>query len=65
MPISASTFYEWSARRPTRRLLREADVIEMLRTERACPFEAALGARKLWLHLRRKGHDVARCTVSG
>ena len=21
------------------------------------------GARKMWLHLRRKGHDVARCTV--
>ncbi|WP_442928478.1 IS3 family transposase [Microbacterium sp. LB12] len=22
-----------------------------------------LGARKLWLRLRRDGHDIARCTV--
>ena len=24
---------------------------------------AALGSRKMWLYLRAKGHDVARCTI--
>lgn len=24
---------------------------------------ARFGARKMWLHLRGKGHDVARCTI--
>ena len=36
----------------------------MIAAERAANrFVAGLGARKMWLRLRSKGHDVARCTV--
>ncbi|MFT4226456.1 MAG: DDE-type integrase/transposase/recombinase [Micropruina sp.] len=35
----------------------------MIRIARKHRFVARFGARKMWLHLRRGGHDVARCTV--
>jgi putative transposase len=62
-PIAPSTYYEARGRQPSRRMLRDAELVEIIAAERRNTFVARLGARKLWLHLRRKGHDVARCTV--
>jgi putative transposase len=64
IPISVSTYYEWVGRAPTRRQLRDQQVTDLILAERdGCKLVAALGSRKMWLHLRGKGHDVARCTV--
>ena len=64
MPISASTYYEWVRKAPTRRQLRDQELTELIVAERAgSRLVAALGSRKMWLHLRRRGHEVARCTV--
>jgi putative transposase len=63
-PIAPSTFYEALSRRPSKRLLRDEQIIALIEAERAVNrFVAGLGARKMWLRLRSKGHDVARCTV--
>jgi len=62
--ISVSTYYEWVGRTPTARQLRDQQVTDLILAERdASKLVAALGSRKMWLHLRGKGHDVARCTV--
>ncbi len=64
IPLSASTYYEWVSRAPSRRQLRDDEVSETIRAERASSaFVATLGSRKMWLRLRSQGHDVARCTV--
>jgi len=63
-PIAPSTFYDAVSRRPSRRQLRDTQLIELIAAERAANrFVAGLGARKMWLRLRSKGHDVARCTI--
>jgi putative transposase len=64
-PIAPSTYYDAKARqaRPSRRALRDGEITELIRAARAHRFVARFGARKMWLHLRRGGHDVARCTV--
>jgi len=65
--ISPSTYYEWVDRQPTRRQLRDAELVELIRAQREDKktgrFVQTLGVRKLWLRLRGQGHDVARCTV--
>jgi putative transposase len=61
--IAPSTFYEVLNRLPSKRELRDREVIEAIRSAREQRFVARFGARKMWLHLRRQGHDVARCTV--
>ncbi|WP_460820789.1 IS3 family transposase, partial [Microlunatus parietis] len=38
-------------------------IVELIKTARQQRFVDGFGARKLWLYLRRQGHDVARCTV--
>ena len=47
--------------------LRDAEVLALLVAERSHPktgkLAATLGSRKMWIRLRGKGHDVARCTV--
>ena len=64
IPISPSTYYEWVNRRPSARALRDEQVTELIRAEReSSRLVAGLGSRKMWLRLRGKGHDVARCTV--
>jgi putative transposase len=64
VPISASTYYEWVAKVPTRAQLRDQELTELIVAERdRSRLVAALGSRKMWLHLRRRGHEVARCTV--
>ncbi|WP_395246086.1 IS3 family transposase [Agromyces sp. MMS24-K17] len=60
--VAPSTYYDATARKPSAR--ERAD-------ERWKPIilgtweqhHRRLGARKLWLRLRRDGHDIARCTV--
>lgn len=65
--IAPSTYYETRARlrdgTVSRRARRDAEVVDLIVQARRKPFVARLGARKMWLHLRRQGHDVARCTV--
>ena len=62
-PIAPSTYYEAKSRPPSKRSLRDAEIVELIAAARRQPFLARFGARKMWLHLRRRGHDVARCTV--
>jgi putative transposase len=58
-PIAPSTFYDNLTRVPSRRAVRDGELKDVIAAERTNKFVARLGARKLWLHLRRKGHDVA------
>jgi putative transposase len=62
-PIAPSTYYDNRNRRPSKRDLRDAEVLDLIRAVRATRFGTRLGARKMWLQLRSQGHDVARCTV--
>lgn len=63
-PIAPSTFYAAAHHEPSARERRDRELMALIAAERrANRFVARLGARKLWLHLRRSGHDVARCTV--
>lgn len=65
--ISPSTYYEWVNKQPTRRQLRDAELVAIIRAQRddkkTGRFVQTLGSRKLWIRLRGQGHDVARCTV--
>ena len=61
--IAPSTYYEARDRAPSKRELRDAEIVDLISTAREHKFRARFGARKMWLHLRSNGHDVARCTV--
>ena len=61
--IAPSTYYEARDRAPSKRALRDAEIIALIADAREHRFRARFGARKMWLHLRSSGHDVARCTV--
>ena len=61
--IAPSTYYEARSRQPSRRAVRDAELVELIAHARAHRFGCRFGARKMWLHLRARGHDVARCTV--
>jgi putative transposase len=61
--IAPSTYYDARDRQPSKRKLRDTELIALIETERKSKFVTLLGARKMWLRLRGKGHDVARCTV--
>ena len=61
--IAPSTYYDNLHRRPSRRALRDAEVLDLIRAVRATRFGDRLGARKMWLRLRSQGQDVARCTI--
>ena len=67
VPISASTYYEWITKTPTRRQLRDTELIEIITAQRedkkTGKFVQTLGSRKMWIRLRGQGHEVARCTV--
>ena len=67
VPISASTYYEWITKTPTRRQLRDAELVEIITAQRedskTGKFVQTLGSRKMWIRLRGQGHEVARCTV--
>jgi putative transposase len=61
--IAPSTYYEARIRRPSRRALRDAETLALIAQARDHKFRVRFGARKMWLHLRAQGHEVARCTV--
>ena len=65
--ISPSTYYEWVNKQPTRRELRDAELVQIITAQRedtkTGKFVQTLGSRKMWIRLRGQGHDVARCTV--
>ncbi len=62
--IAPSTYYDARSRQPSKRALRDAELVALIEAERSRQkLLARLGARKMWLHLRGKGHDVARCTI--
>ena len=63
-PIAPSTYYDNLNRQPSKRKLRDAELVAVIEAERAkSRFVRLFGARKMWLHLRSLSHDVARCTV--
>jgi len=59
---SASTMYARRRRPPSRRSLRDAEILGEIRAVRK-GFAAVYGARRGWIELRRRGVHVARCTV--
>jgi putative transposase len=62
--IAPSTFYETVTRRPSKQQVRDQDLVAVIEAERGRQkLLARFGARKMWLHLRGMGHDVARCTI--
>ena len=61
--IAPSTYYDARDRQPSKRELRDQELVALIRAERGTKFGRLLGARKMWLRLRGKGHDVARCTI--
>src|SRR5699024_10890025 len=61
--IAPSTYYDNVSRRPSKRTLRDAEILDLIDKARANRFVAGFGARKMWLHLRGHGHDAARCTI--
>ena len=61
--IAPSTYYDARNRQLSKRALRDAEVTELIHQARQQRFVDRFGARKMWLHLRRAGHDVARCTI--
>lgn len=62
--IAPSTYYDARSRRPSKRAVRDAELVALIEAERSRQkLLARLGARKVWLHLRGKGRDVARCTI--
>lgn len=64
MKIAPSTYYDNVTRKPSKRALRDAQIVEAIKAERARQrLFARFGARKMWLHLRSNGIDVARCTI--
>jgi putative transposase len=64
MKIAPSTYYDNAGRGPSKRALRDAQIVDLIVAERARQkLVARFGARKMWLHLRGRGHDVARCTI--
>jgi putative transposase len=63
LKIAPSTYYETRQRKPSKRARRDAEITRLIAAAREQRFVARFGARKMWLYLRRQGHDVARCTV--
>ncbi len=62
--IAPSTYYDNLHRRPSRRTLRDEQIVALMDAERqAQKLVKRFGARKMCLHLRSRGHDVARCTI--
>lgn len=62
--ISPSTYYEWVAKKPTRRQLRDEEIVTaILQLRERNKLNKRLGSRKMWIKLRGEGHDVARWTI--
>jgi putative transposase len=65
LKIAPSSYYEAVGRQPSKRDVRDAQIVATIRGERdRQKLFARYGPRKMWLHLRAaKNIDVARCTV--
>jgi putative transposase len=65
LKIAPSTYYDAISRRPSKRDLRDAEIVAVITAERdRQKLFTRFGPRKMWLHLRSaKNLDVARCTV--
>ena len=61
--IAPSTYYDNVNRQASKQKLRDAELIALIEKARRKRFVKLFGARKMWLHLRGLGHDVARCTI--
>lgn len=67
--IAPRTYYAWAVRAPSKRVLWDTTVTEVLAgyygpdQHGRWPPEALYGSLKMWAHLRREGIQVARCTV--
>ena len=62
LQVAPSTYYAAKGRPPSARSVTDAALSEVIAVEHAANY-SAYGARKLWKHLHRLGHPVARCTV--
>ena len=62
LPIAPSTYYAAKKRPPSARALRDAELLEKVRSVWGAS-RRRYGARKVWRQLRRQGVSVARCTV--
>jgi putative transposase len=60
--FAPSTYYEARNREPSTRAVRDAHIKELIVAAYDENYRC-YGARKMWLHLRQDGHDVARCTI--
>jgi len=60
--FAPSSYYEARSRRPSARALRDEDLKKQIIAEYEENYRCC-GARTMWLQLRGKGIDVARCTV--
>ncbi len=62
--ISPSTSYEWIDKKPTKRQLRDEEIVDaILQLRESNKLNKRLGTRKMRLTLRGAGHDVAHCTI--
>jgi len=61
---SASSYYEWAAKKPTKQHLRDEQLTAVIAAFRdRNKLNAGLGSHKTWIRLRGEGQDIARCTV--
>ena len=64
VPIHPSTYYEWIAKTPTLREVRDAELVAIITAARegknTGKFVATLVSRKLWIWLRGHGHESAK-----
>ena len=62
LQVAPSTYYAAKTRPPSARGVADANLSEVIATEHAANY-GVYGACKMWKHLNRLGHPVARCTV--
>lgn len=62
LQVAPSTYYAAKTRPPSARAVADAALSEVITVEHAANY-GVYGARKMWKHLHRAGHMVARCTV--
>jgi putative transposase len=61
--VSVSTHYARRSRKPSRRALRDRELLAEIEAARS-GYRRVYGARKTWLELRRRGVDVGRDQVA-
>ena len=62
LQVAPSTYDAAKARPPSARAVADAELSEVIAVEHAANY-GVYGARKMWKHVNRLGHPVARCTV--